>query len=396
MEANEPVAQLPEFSLVRGGLFYRFCLWSGLSGTELERVPRRILVIVAIAWLPLLLLSLIDSTAVMGKTEIPFFVDAAVQARFLVGLPFLLYGEMFAHRRMQSRVQNFLRRNIIIGDEIPKFRAAIEGVHRVRDSIWVELIIAILVYSVGGWIWRSQMVVSAPSWFATPDGSNLNLTRPGWWFAFVSVPIFQFILARWYARFLIWFWFLWRVSRLRLELIPTHPDRAGGIGFLTRAMYSFGFVLFTQGVMLSGLIANFVLHNDRTLIEFEFQVAGYIIFFVALALVPLAVFVPPMVSAKRSGLSKYGLLATRYTRDFGEKWVDGNNPDREPLIGTPDIQSLADLGNSFQMLQKMRLAPFGVQAVFWLAAVTATPLLPLGLFIQSPGEIAAQLLRVLL
>jgi len=42
-------------------------------------------------------------------------------------------------------------------------------------------------------------------------------------YSFVSIPIFQFILLRWYLRFVIWFLFLWRASRLNLHLLPRTP-----------------------------------------------------------------------------------------------------------------------------------------------------------------------------
>jgi len=393
---TEPVVQLPEFSLFRGGLLHRFWLKIGLSGIDLEMVSRRILLVMAVTWLPLLILSVINGTAFKGDVGIPFFQDAAVQARFLAGLPFLLYGEVFAHRRMESRIQNFLRRSILTGEEIPKFQAAIDRAHRIRDSIWLEIGIAVLVCTVGVWSWRSQMVFGTSGWFADPDGTNLNLTLAGYWLAFVSVPIFQFIIGRWYARFLIWLWFLWRVSRLKMDLMPTHPDRAAGIGFLTRATYSFGFVLLTQGAMLSGLIANLVLHNGQHLMEFRMQAIGYIVFFVGLVLAPLTVFIPSLVAAKRKGLSEYGALATEYTRDFGKRWIEKINPKGEELLGTTDIQSLADLGHSFQMIREMWIAPFGFRAVIWLAAVTAAPLLPLAFFIFSPEALVDMLLKVVI
>lgn len=73
-----------------------------------------------------------------------------------------------------------------------------------------------------------------------PEGTQLHLTYAGYWHAFVSIPIFQFILVRWYLRLFIWFQFLWRVSRLNLRLIATHPDRAAGIGFLAASPLPFG------------------------------------------------------------------------------------------------------------------------------------------------------------
>ena len=239
------------------------------------------------------------------------------------------------------------------------------------------------------------MVVTAPSWFANPDRTHLNLTSAGHWFAFVSVPIFQFIVLRWYARFLIWLWFLWRVSRIPLDLIPTHPDRAGGIGFLSRAAYPFGFVLFTHGVLLSGLIANLVLHDGHGLMEFKIRVVGYIIFLVALMLCPLAVFIPSLLETKRRGLGSYDMLATRYTRDFSRKWIKGN-PETDELLGSADIQSLADLGNSYSVIREMNIAPFGLRDMMLFAALTAAPLLPLSLFIFSLDELLDQVVKVLI
>lgn len=396
MNTSDIQEQPPGFSLVLGGPLYRFWRWAQLSGSEMELLTRRVLVITALVWLPLLLLSLYEGTASRGLIKIPFSLDVAVQARFLVALPILLIADLIIHQRIGPRIQNFLTRNIITGEEIPKFRSAIDSARRMQNSAWLEIGLIILVYTVGVLSWRRQMAYAAPSWHANPDGTNLNLTLAGYWLAFVSVPIFQFILVRWYARFLIWFWFLWRVSRLKLNLTPTHPDRAGGIGFLGKATYSFGTILFVQGVLLSGFIANLVLHSGRNLLEFRVQAAIYIIFFIAAVFAPLVVFVPPLLNAKRGGLSAYGLLASRYTEGFAKKWIQGVNPEGDELLGSADIQSLADLGNSYSLVRAMRITPFGLQDMLLLAVVTAAPLLPLLLFVFSLEELVDKLLQVIL
>ena len=74
----------------------------------------------------------------------------------------------------------------------------------------------------------------------------MHLTRAGYWFAFACVPIFQFVWLRWYIRILIWFWFMFRVSHIRLQLLAAHPDRAGGLGFLGKSSYAFAPLLFAQ------------------------------------------------------------------------------------------------------------------------------------------------------
>ena len=59
---------------------------------------------------------------------------------------------------------------------------------------------------------------------------------------------------------------------------------------------------------------------------------------------------------KQRGLREYGTLAERFVREFDTKWLRNPAPPDEPLVSTADIQSLADLGNSYDMVKGMRLA----------------------------------------
>ena len=99
-----------------------------------------------------------------------------------------------------------------------------------------------LIYGVGIPL-RDYIAVDASTWAAgsaAGSGSGFaNLSLAGWWHALVSVPIFQFLLVRWYFRMFIWARFLWQVSRIELRLVPTHPDRVGGLGFLANIVYAF-------------------------------------------------------------------------------------------------------------------------------------------------------------
>jgi hypothetical protein len=201
--------------------------------------------------------------------------------------------------------------------------------------------------------------------------------------------------VRWYIRFFIWFWFLWRVSRLKLHLVATHPDRSAGLGFLGKCTYAFAPILFAQGALLSGYIAGEVVHNGQNLMDFRLMGAGFLVFFVCAVLSPLLVFVHALTLAKRKGLSIYGALASSYVDQFEQKWVEGHNPAGEELLGSGDIQSLADLGNSYAVVREMNHAPFVWHDAARLAAVAAAPLLPLTLLIFSPEELLEKLVRFL-
>jgi len=98
-----------------------------------------------------------------------------------------------------------------------------------------------------------------------------------------------------------------------------------------------------------------------------------------LVLAPLFFFVNHLADAKRTGLREYGLVASRYVADFRRKWIEGRAARDEALVGTADIQSLADLSNSYEVVQEMRLVPFGKATVLRLALLIALPLVPLTL-----------------
>jgi len=102
-----------------------------------------------------------------------------------------------------------------------------------------------------------------------------------------------------------------------------------------------------------------------------------------------------MAAAKRQGLAEYGLLASRYVEGFQQKWVVGDAAEGDELLGTGDIQSLADLGTSYDAVKGMRPVPFGLEDIARLAAATALPLLPLGLTVFSLDELLARLVKIL-
>jgi hypothetical protein len=395
MRETAILEERPDFSLVLGGPLYQLFRRARLAGDALELIRRRVLVITCVAWVPLLLLSALAGHALGGTIRIPFLHDIEAHVRFLVALPILIAAELIVHLRIRPAVAQFVERRIVTPEEMPKFHEAIRSTLRLRNSVIAEVALVVLVYTLGLWVWKNQIALGAASWYAIPDAAQMHLTPAGFWYAFVSVPIFQFILLRWYMRFFLWFWFLWRVSRLNLRLIPIHPDRAAGLSFLGRSTYAFAPILFAQGALLAGLIASQILHAGQDLMAFKVQIAAFVALFVAVILSPLTVFAPNLARAKRQGLGDFGKLASRYVNEFEEKWVHGGTSADEPLLGSGDIQSLADLGNSYTVVQEMRLVPFGWKDVTRLAVGTAVPLLPLTLTIFSLDELVTRLIRVL-
>ena len=211
----------------------------------------------------------------------------------------------------------------------------------------------------------------------------------------MSMPLFQFLLLRWYFRLAIWARFLWQVSRIELSLVPTHPDGAGGLGFLNGTVDAFMPLAVAHGALLSGIIAHRILHSDATLLAFKPEIALIVFLVLCVVVGPLLVFGRQLGRAKRKGVSEYGSLAERYVREFDGKWLRGKAPGGEPLIGSADIQSLADMCNSFQVVRGMHIVLVTKDSIGWLLLFTLGPVVPLLLTMMPLEELLKKLLGML-
>jgi hypothetical protein len=307
----------------------------------------------------------------------------------------LIVAELVVHRRIRPVVKQFLERHLIPESAVTRFDAAIASAFRLRNSVLAEGVLIAVVYVVGILIvWRHYTALDTATWYATASAGGSKLSLAGMWYGYVSLPFFQFLLMRWYFRLFIWARFLWQVSRIELSLVPTHPDRVGGLGFLSNTVYAFAVLALAHGVLLAGQIANRIFYLGAALPQFKVEIAVTVLFLFCVVLGPLLVFAPQLAEAKRRGDREYGTLAERYVREFDTKWLRGGAPADEPLVGSGDIQSLADLANSFEVVRSMRIAPVTKEAILRLAVATLAPVAPLALTMMPLEELLKKLVAI--
>jgi hypothetical protein len=397
--ADETLPSDPDhFSVVLGGPLYQLVRRAHLDDSAFHHVVRRIVVLSLFAWLPLLILSTLKGRAWGGAVSVPFLADIEVHVRFLAALPLLIAAELVVHQRMRPVVRQFLERGLIPDASRVRFDAAWASAMRLRNSVAAELLLIAFVYLFGAlYLWPNYVALDVPTWYSqAATGGGKHLSVAGWWFVYVSLPLFQFILLRWYFRLFIWARFLWQVARCELSLVPTHPDRAGGLGFLSNIVIAFVPLLAAHGAALAGLLANQIFYHGAKLPDFKVELIVVVAFLLLVVLGPLFLFVPNLSRTRRVGLREYGTLAQRYVREFDAKWLRGEVPAGEQLIGSADIQSLADLGNSFDIIREMSFVPFSWNTVVQLAVITLLPVAPLLLTMVSFEELLGQLLKMAL
>lgn len=382
-----------DFSLVLGGPLYQLYLSTRLARPALELLVRRLVGIPLICWLPLLLLAGAEGH-LTGGVLVPFLRDPEVHIRFLVALPLLIASEVYVHQRMRQMAPQFLARGIIAPANRDPFEKIVASAMRLRNSALVEAILLLLVLTLGYWIWRQNFTLTVPTWYRVHDNAGLHLTRAGWFYAVVSLSIFRFIVIRWYFRLFIWYRFLWQVRALPLHFNLYHPDRAGGLGFLSGSTEALAPVFVAQTAVLSGAIFTHILYSGERLSSFKAEIGVILALVVLVIVTPLGFFARQLDETGRKAKRRFGILASHYVDDFDLKWDEGEVRTGESFLGTPDLQSLADLANSFAVVSRIRLVPISKEVLVRLVLLVALPLLPLPLTMFPLDEVLKRIFKL--
>jgi hypothetical protein len=305
----------------------------------------RVGIVALVTWVPLLVLTAIEGTLLSGPT-ITASQSLGTHTRLLVSIPLFLLAESVFSRRASEVVRAMGRAQIVSSRDLPRLTRAWRQAVSLWNS-WVAeaALAAFTAASIYAGL-RVDVATSATTWRETVEG---HFTLAGWWYTLVSLPLFQFLLWRWVWRFLVWSRFLWQISRMDLHLMPTHPDKVGGLGPLGVAQSELAPVGSAISVLFVASFAEQILFGGATAREFVVSATSIVAGTSAALIAPRLFFSDRLLEVKQRGLLEYGALGTHYTRTFDAKWIRGASDDT--LLGTADLQSLADLGSSFDVIK---------------------------------------------
>lgn len=374
-----------------------------LFGGPLQRLGRRlglvrgsstVLLGVALgllAWGVLVALALVQGAG----TKIFSLAVLGIHVRFLVAIPLFFLCETWVGPRMTDFVLGLVRSGVVPEGERATLAAVIRRINRLKDPWPAEIVFLLAVIAFVFVEPIANLPGRTANWellrAAAGDGGRAVL---GWYFWF-CLPLFRFLLCRWLWHLVLWCYFLWRLQRLDLHLVPTHPDHVAGLGYLEIVQEHFCALALAISAVIAASLAEGLATGSMAFETLYYQIPMVLCLVALLFLGPLLIFTPRLWACRVIGMRDYTLLASGYVDAFERKWIRGENPAGEAVLGTPDLQSLADLSNSVSVVHAMRWGPASRRLMLGLVAATLLPMLPLVLFRYPMSEVAAKVFESL-
>ena len=354
----------PPFSLTRGGPTYR--LGQTLARGDWRRMS---FMTIAVTWLPIVVLSIVEWRAT-GRVS-ALFLSYSMHAKLLVAVPVMLAAEAVMNMRTSRCIERIVDERWV--EPVPSVLALTAAAERRRDSGVAEIVLlALAVLGSQTLLWGLLQPLGVVR------GRGLgHMSAAAVWNGTIALTIYQFLFVRWLWRWWIWIRLMWGLSRLKVRALAAHPDKQGGLGFLAEASAGFAAILFAVSSVQAAVWADQVSFDHVSVMSFKPEIAVLVALSFMVTLLPLLPFVRPLWMARFQAVREYGRLAADHARMFHARWVQRG--EREDLLGSPDVSSLADIGTAYDVIRLMRPIPFSLYTILVIALAVLTPMIPLAL-----------------
>jgi hypothetical protein len=375
-QAKDPAA----LSLL-GGPLHRLGCRLGLvrAGTNTVRLG---LAIGVCLWAVLMVLSLAEGIN-------PLSLDLlGVHTALLVMTPLLFLCETRLDPRVTQFMHSLQRSQLVPSAAQPALQNVIARTTRWTNA-WLPEALCLSLALALTWA-LSQLQITGVVRYGR-DAAETGAAMAGWWYWSVCLSVVRFLLLRWAWRLCLWFHCLWQLSRLPLQLRAGHPDGVAGLGFLEVVHGHFLPLVLAISVELAASFAADIAAGTMALEAAYPAILAIVLVDGLLFVGPLFVFSPSLWACRVNGLVDYMAFAERYVGDFEAKWLRSKARAGEPMLGSADIQSLADLGNTVERVRDMRVVPVSSSLLVQIALTALLPMMPLALFKYPLADLAKEI-----
>jgi hypothetical protein len=384
------------FSLVRGDPWFRFQQAIGLIPSTGLGIVRRSVVFALVTWVPLVIWAILWRRAFPGELAEPLLQHLGIHARCLLAIPLLIISEAAADRYPRELIPYFLTSGLVQDETKPKFESIISSAEKMRDS-WVAwgglLGITLFVTFVGSY---QPAHLHDVAWAHMESGGKGSLGFGGWWYLVVVRSVFTFLLIAWAWRLVVCSVLLWRISRLDLQLVPTHPDGAGGLGFLEDVPIIFSSVVLAMSVVMASRWEHDVLYHGAQSTSFNILLAVFVAIMFVLFLSPLAFFSRCLRRLKQRSLLDYGALVGQHGRLVRRRWITGKDVKDVALLQAPELGPVSDTVAMYEVVDNIRIIPIGKRSLLAIGLPALLPMLPLWAIDIPLKELVPKLLEALI
>lgn len=384
-----PIPAPREVSFVRGGPFYRAQRALGLIRPDRWNLGRRIILLIAMSWLPLVLLTAISNP----EGLLSLLKEYRVHSRLLIAIPVLLFGEYFMESRFRLVMAQTRQAGLLEAPDLAYIDGVVASLVRARDAFLPELVVLVALIIHTALSYRG--LIDATPWLTHRVGTELHLTVAGWYAVVVSAPLFQFLLGLGLWTWLLWTFFAFKLSRRNLKLLPTHPDEHGGLGFLGLTVAAFAPIAVATTAVIGATWRDDILNHGARLVDFKLDAIVLAAIIALVGLGPLLFFVPRLSALRRQGILEYGILGQMHSAEFHEKWIRDRAGQETEFFQTAEITTLANFGKTYEKIENLNPFPADKGALYTLAAAVAIPALPAVLAQIPLAVVLKDLLRAL-
>ena len=347
-----------------------------------------------IVWAPLFVLSAIESL-VLGENRLGSLIgDLTVLSRYLIVVPLFILAEDGTIFRLGQITRHFIDAGVITAADRPRFDGIVAQARRLLDYVLMEVLVVVLAYLAIIILMRVFPDQDIPLWHKAGDGGR-GYSWAGWWHTLVSAPVALVLLLGWLWRISIWGFFLFRISRLDLQLIATHPDLVGGLQFVSLSVRAFLVLSFAISTSVAGGVAYRVLSLGSSFFSFIYVIAAVVILNLLLFAAPLLVFGGKLVEARRRGIIEYGGLAEAVGSQLEKKWLDYRKSVNEGALDVPHFSATTDLYQVVSNVYQMKPFPIDTQDLIALIVVSLLPFMPALLLEMPLDEILSDLMKLM-
>jgi hypothetical protein len=349
-----------------------------------------------IAWVPLVLLSAVEGLALQPDPRESMLLDMAAHARYLIGLPLLVIAEAVCLPGLAAIGRHFGDMGLIPQANRHRYDHLVDSTRRLLASPATDLVILLLAYALTLGLGPSLYPMAISTWVAPVSGAAHQLSLAGWWRALVSQPLYLMLVIGWLWRVVLWARFLRGVSRLDLQLIPAHPDLAGGLGFVGTSIRFFLLLALALSVPIAGTVAQGILFGGRSLPDFRYAIAGIVIVEMVLFIGPLFLLGPALLRARTRGIFQYGALAEAVGQQFERRWLSSSDVVSTEALAAPDFSATTDLYSITAYAHGMGLVPLKLVQVVPLVIAILLPFVPVVLVALPINEILSYAAKLVL